>query len=289
MTRTVVGLRRTIGVCATIAMPCVARAQVDSAEIDPVSVAVREAHNGWSARIVRTGDATVFPYGRVQPTVTCAPLRACAIALEPGEVVLGKASGDAERWLIEQTGTGQGGKTPLVVIKPTGCGLATNLVVSTDRRVYDVSLVSPPCAARPGGVDAELTQIVRFYYPDPLPTPRTSGAVDSVPPPLNGDGAPPEALRFDYAIHADKHVNWAPTAVYDDGVHTYLRFPVQLAHGPLPVLRAVTESGTPELMNYAVHGDAFIVDRVIERAELVMGDGGARRVEIVNTRLAVTR
>jgi P-type conjugative transfer protein TrbG len=281
MTRIGVAQLFMVFAAATAAMD--ARAQSDSADGDPVAIAAREAQSGWSARTVRTGDAVVFPYGRAQPTVTCAPLRACVIALEPGEVVLGKASGDAERWLIEQTGTGRGGKTALIVVKPVACNMATNLVVSTDRRVYDVSLVSAPCVTRAGGADAEYTRMVRFYYPDPLLT--RKGDSLAVP---TGDGARPEALRFDYIVHADRRVRWVPTAVYDDGVHTYLRFSAELAHGPLPVLRALSESGTPALMNYAVEGDAFVVDRVIERAELIMGDDG-RRVEIVNTRLAASR
>jgi P-type conjugative transfer protein TrbG len=266
-----------------------AQAPADGDNVDPVAVAAREARNGWSARTVRTGDATVFPYGRVQPIVTCAPLRACVVALEPGEIVQGKASGDAERWLIDQTTTGPGGKTTLIVIKPTACSLVTNLVVSTDRRVYDLSLASPPCGTRAGGADAEYTRMVRFYYPDPLLMARTG--TDSVPPLTadHGDHTRPEALNFGYAISSDKRVRWAPTAVYDDGVHTYLKFPADVAHGPLPVLRAVSEAGVPALMNYSVEGDAFIVDGVIERAELLMGDDGGRRVEIVNTRSVATR
>jgi type IV secretion system protein VirB9 len=256
----------------------VAWAQADSGSADPVVVAMREAERGWSARTVRTGDAVVFPYGRVQPTVTCAPLRACVIELEPGEVVLGKASGDAERWLIDQTATGVKGKTVLVVVKPTACNLTTNLVLSTDRRVYDLSLVSVACTGAAGGPAAEYTRFVRFYYPDPLLTGADSGAGTRR---LRDDESRPERLRFEYALRADKHVRWAPVAVYDDGVHTYVRFADDMARGPLPVLRELSEGGTPRLINYTVEANAFITDRVIDRAELVMGDERSRRVEIV--------
>jgi hypothetical protein len=77
----------------------------DSA-VDPIAIAEQEAARGWSARTVRSGDAVVFPFGRTQPTVTCAPLRACVIQLEAGETVLGSAAGDAERWLLDRTVTG---------------------------------------------------------------------------------------------------------------------------------------------------------------------------------------
>jgi P-type conjugative transfer protein TrbG len=263
---------------ATVSPVDVVMAQTDSASADPVIVAMTEAQRGWSARTVRTGDAVVFPYGRVQPMVTCAPLRACVIELEPGETVLGEASGDAERWLIDRTATGVRGKTVLVVVKPTACSLTTNLVLSTDRRVYDLSLVSAPCTGPAGGPTAEYTRFVRFYYPDPLIAGADSGVGASR---SRGDESRPERLRFEYVVHADKHVRWAPVAVYDDGAHTYLRFAEYMARGPLPVLRALSESGTPALMNYTVEANAFITDRVIDRAELVMGDERSRRVEIV--------
>jgi P-type conjugative transfer protein TrbG len=285
-------MRREVWVAATmvmgVALVGVAFAQTDTTDGDPVAIAAREARSGWSARTVRTGDAVVFPFGRVQPKVTCAPLRACVIALEPGEVVLGKASGDAERWLVDQTATGQGGRTALIVVKPIACNLVTNLVVSTDRRVYDVSLVSAPCAGGAGGAAAEYTRMVRFYYPDSLVTrAQTSGAAAILA--ASEDVARPEDLRFGYSVKADKRARWAPVAVYDDGVHTYIRLPDELAHGPLPILRALTERGAPELVNYAVVGNGFVTDRVVERAELVMAGDEGRRVEIVNTHFSATR
>jgi P-type conjugative transfer protein TrbG len=277
-----------VAVVMGVALVGVAFAQTDTTDGDPVAIAAREARSGWSARTVRTGDAVVFPFGRVQPKVTCAPLRACVIALEPGEVVLGKASGDAERWLVDQTATGQGGRTALIVVKPTACNLVTNLVVSTDRRVYDVSLVSAPCAGPAGGAASEYTRMVRFYYPDSLVTRgQASGAAEILA--ASEDAVRPEDLRFGYSVKVDKHARWAPIAVYDDGVHTYIRLPDELSHGPLPILRAVTERGAPELMNYAVVGNGFVTDRVVERAELVMASDDGRRVEILNTHLGATR
>jgi type IV secretion system protein VirB9 len=272
-----------------VALAGVAFAQTDTTDGDPVAIAAREARSGWSARTVRTGDAVVFPFGRVQPKVTCAPLRACVIALEPGEVVLGKASGDAERWLVDQTATGQGGRAALIVVKPIACNLVTNLVVSTDRRVYDVSLVSAPCAGPAGGAAAEYTRMIRFYYPDSLVTHAQGSSAAAQILAASEDAARPEELRFGYTVKADKHSRWAPIAVYDDGVHTYIRLPDELAHGPLPILRALTERGAPELMNYAVVGNGFVTDRVVERAELVMAGDEGRRVEIFNTHLGATR
>src|SRR5690348_17782571 len=35
-----------------------------------------------------------------------------------------------------------------VIVKPKACGVTTNLVLSTDRRIYDLDLDSPSCPAR---------------------------------------------------------------------------------------------------------------------------------------------
>jgi len=268
----------------------------DSMAGDPVAIAQHEVAQGWSARTVRTGDAVVFPFGRLQPQLTCAPLRACVVVLEPGERVLGKASGDTERWLIAQTATGVGGRTALLVVKPTDCNLATNLVVTTDRRVYDVTLTSVPCVGRAGGATAEYTRIVRFYYPDELLVGRDSAGVVAIRP-MVGDTAgslarttAPARLNFAYTVKADRGVRWAPLHVYDDGAHVYIRLPDSARHGALPVLFEVGRDGSRGMLNYAVDGDAYVTDRVFARAVLVVADGHHEQTaQIINDQLAPAR
>lgn len=273
------------------------RAQDSVGAGDPVLIARQEVALGWSARTVRTGDAVVFPFGRSQPTLTCAPLRACVVELEPGERVLGKASGDTERWLIAQTATGVGGRTALLVVKPTECNLVTNLVVTTDRRVYDVTLTSAPCAGRAGGVTAEYTRIVRFYYPDELLVGGDSAGVAATRPEVGdtsatsrGRGVPPARLNFAYTVKPDRGVRWAPVHVYDDGAHVYIRLPESARHGVLPVLFEVGKDGARGMLNYAVDGDAYVTDRVFARAVLVVPDGHHEQTaQIVNDQLAPAR
>ena len=279
-----------VGMLAATCGAGLARAQTDSGAGDPVAIAQGEAARGWSARTVRTGEAVVFPFGRVQPTLTCAPLRACVIQLEPGERVLGKASGDTERWLIDQTATGAGGRTPLIVIKPTACDLATNLVVTTDRRVYDVTLDAAPCRGRAGGAAAEYTRVIRFYYPNELMVrlATADGSATLATEPIGQ--ARPAQLNFRYLVRADRHVLWAPVHVYDDGAHVYIRLPESTRHGALPVLFQLSEDGARSVLNYAVEGDAYVTDRVFARAVLVVGDGKKEQVaELVNQQLTAAR
>jgi type IV secretion system protein TrbG len=222
--------------------------------------------------------AAVFPFGRTRPTLVCAPLRACAIELEGEERVLGTASGDSERWLVERSATGAGGRTPLVIVKPTSCDITTNLIVTTDRRVYDVTLEAPPCRA---GAHVEYTRVVRFNYPDDLVAAvRDSASVD----------ASPARLNFGYEVRADKHVLWAPAHVYDDGAHVYIRLAEVARHGVLPVLYQVGADGARSMLNYAVEGDAYVTDRVFERAVLVVGEGKKEQTaELINERFDPAR
>jgi type IV secretion system protein TrbG len=235
-----------------------------------VAIAAQEAERGWTPRVVQTGDAEVFPFGSRQPVVTCAPLRACVIELEAAERVVATALGDTERWLVEQTTAA--GRTPLVIVKPTACDIATNLVVATDRRVYDIALDAPSCTHRP----VRYTSRVRFYYP---------GTVVSGPPaPL--DAFHPESLSFAYRWTPDRRAAWSPVAVYDDGAHVYVRVPESARHSDLPVLLLEQEDNSTAVLNYVVTNDTYVTDRIFLRA--ILRDRG-RQVEIVNTRLFVPK
>jgi type IV secretion system protein TrbG len=243
-------------------------AQTDTA----VTIAAQEAERGWTPRVVQTGDAVVYPYGHTQPIVTCAPLHACVIELEAGERVLATALGDTERWLVDQATTGA--RTPLVIVKPTACDLATNLVISTDRRVYDLALDSPVCSR--GAV--HYTRRVRFYYP----------GTGLVQPSMVSSECHAESLSFSYRWTADRRSLWSPVAVYDDGEHAYVRLPESSAsrHGDLPVLLLELDDKSTGVLNYVVANDTYITDRIFSRA--ILRDGG-RQIEIVNTRLAPAR
>ena len=143
---------------------------------NPIVNAVEEYRRTGEARTIQQSAYVAYPYGHSQPTLTCAPLRACVIELEPGEAVLGLVSGDTERWIIGQTLAGPGGATPLVVVKPTDHDLTTNLLITTDRRIYELTLDAPPAPRRgrrgtasrnsseenPQGL---YTRRIRFYYP----------------------------------------------------------------------------------------------------------------------------
>jgi type IV secretion system protein TrbG len=267
-------------------------AQTTAPETGAVTVALREVQErGWAPRVVRTNDAIVYPFGHVDPVLTCAPLRACFIALETGEQVTGVARGDAVRWKVDTIGQSGEARRTLVVVKPTRCNIATNLVVATDRRVYDVALVSPPCEGEAGAAGASALRHVGFYFPDApvreradseskvvAPTATTTAGSQAAP-------APPERLNFAYQWHAAKAVPWAPLTVYDDSAHLYVRLPDAARFSAAPALWEVQPDGSRALLNYVLRDGTYKTDHLVDRAVLSLGSGkNERSVEIVSAR-----
>ncbi|MEM7789560.1 MAG: TrbG/VirB9 family P-type conjugative transfer protein [Bacteroidota bacterium] len=257
------------------------------------------------ARTLRQSTVMVFPFGHVQPVLATAPLRASVIELERGEVVLGMAAGDTERWAYELSYTGAGGDTPIVLVKPLDADITTNLVLSTDRRIYHVTLDAPPAddvlvtAGRPRRGNARgdnpqgrYTRHVRFYYPDEALARLADGldvAAALAPARTPGALASLSDLHFEYRVDGDPEVERAVERVFDDGVHTYVELTERARRsGSAPVLFVLGPGDRREVLNYALSEGRYITDRTFEQAELVLGAsvrtglfglGGRRQVE----------
>ena len=84
-----------------------------------------------------------YLFGVQQPSVVCAVLQVCDVALQAGEQVNSINLGDTARWSIEPAITGGGAnEVQHLIIKPMDVGLETSLVVTTDRRAYHIRLRS---------------------------------------------------------------------------------------------------------------------------------------------------
>jgi P-type conjugative transfer protein TrbG len=262
---------------------------------DPESLARAYRATG-AAPTVESPEATLFPYGKGRPLLHCAPLRACVIELEAAEVLLATSTGDSERWLVQTASSGPGARTPIVVVKPTACDLSTNLVISTDRRLYELGLESPPCRdadAGHGSYNPRLpyTGILRFYYPEEL-VQRWARAEElarlrSSESAAGGTPLSPSArlatLNFDYTWKGDRRYPWTPAHVFDDGEHTFIVLPPSARVEEAPALFTVQADGTTALLNYRYEHQTFIADRVVERAVLVVGTGRSQqKLEIIN-------
>lgn len=211
-----------------------------------------------------------------------APGRVTDIVLEPGEQLAGSgpiAAGDTARWVIGDTLSGEGEAQRIhILVKPTLPGLATNLVINTDRRTYYVELRA--------GTVTYMASVAWTYPKDALivlakpaapPRPTSTASPTTPPAPTDPDFS---RLNFDYRVSGDK-VGWRPQQVYDDGAKVHLVFPAGIAAGELPPLFLLDGAGKGGLVNYRVEGRQIIVDRLFDRAELRLGDKrSAKRVRI---------
>jgi type IV secretion system protein VirB9 len=217
------------------------------------------------------GGVQIFAYdpGRVYEVWT-APLRVTTLTLAPGETIVSKAAGDTVRWQIGETTSGEGAnKRAHVMIKPLERRLETNLVLSTSERVYLIELKSGP----PDAFNAAVTWDLGAVLP-PAPA-RTAEAEH---PSLVTPQGPLDAR---YRIESKGHPPaWAPAAVMTDGARTFLRFPADLSAQETPALFALGPDGADQLVNYRQQGGLWVVDRVLDRAELRLGEKHAQVVRI---------
>jgi type IV secretion system protein VirB9 len=174
----------------------------------------------------------------------------------------------------------------LIVVKPHDCDVTTNLVLATDRRLYDLTLDSPPCKRRSTNPQQPYVRHVRFYYPDETIA-RWSKPADAPPVRIAPDVL---SLNFAYRVEREHGFPWAPAQVFDDGAHVYLKLPEQARHAEAPVLFLVDDDGSQVLVNYSVRGgDTYVTDRLFDRAVLVAGVGGKERHVLIERKEVAER
>lgn len=234
--------------------------------------------------------AVVFGFGTTLPTIICAPLFICDLQLQAGELVSDINIGDSVRWKISPAESGTPGqKVTHVLIKPTDAGLTTNLIVTTDRRVYVVKLVSEP---------KTWMARVSFSYPDEaraqwdafMAAQRAERAVAQATQAVTRTatvlptGESIDRLDFGFDLRGDKP-SWRPVRVYSDGRKTYIEFPRELRDDEAPALVGVGPGNAPEVINYRTKGNRYVIDQVVDRVALISGVGRHQvRVEIQRQR-----
>jgi P-type conjugative transfer protein TrbG len=205
----------------------------------------------------------VYPFndGTIYRVYT-APGRVTDIALQPREQLGAVASGDTVRWVIGDTTSGSGTeKRTHVLVKPFTAGLTTNLIITTDRRTYHLTVSS---AAGPA-----MSAISWTYPQDALIALQRQREQAAAAAPV-ASGLEVDNLRFDYTITGDRPT-WRPLRAFDDGRQTFIEFPVALATGEAPPLFLVDAKREAQLVNYRVRGRFYIVDRLFDTAELRLG------------------
>jgi P-type conjugative transfer protein TrbG len=202
------------------------------------------------------------------------------ISLEPGERFTNISSGDPNRWSYSLAVSGSGASLQQnVLVKPSLPDIGTNMVITTDKRIYNLKLIS--------SMNAQSTINVSFWYPHDMVQAVNGASIKQVDaarvasvPDVNLNN-----LNFNYTISCGwfcRGPGWVPLRVFDDGTHTYIQFPAGISNRDMPAL-FVLARGAKELVNYRSKPPYFVVDKIFRQAVLIIGVGRCQTsVTIIN-------
>ena len=237
----------------------------------------RVAKANDEARVSPTRDGyvnaiQVWPYAEgALYQIYASPGRVTDVMLQEGEELVSVSAGDTVRWIVGDTTSASGAAQRVhVLVKPIRAALKTNLVISTNRRIYLLELTATP---------QTWMASVSWNYPQDqfAMLKRQSARAEAAAPVAQGIAL--ERLRFRYDISGDKP-SWRPLRAFDDGERVYIEFPQGIGQGELPPLFVVGSGGTGELVNYRYRAPYYIVDRLFGAAELRLGGDKAQVVRI---------
>ena len=245
---------------------------------EPADEKVRVSRANEEARIAPTREGyvnaiQVWPHadGALYQVYT-SPGRVTVIALQPGEELVTVSAGDTVRWIVGDTASGSGASLRVnVLVKPTRVGLKTNLVITTNRRIYLLELTSTPQA---------WMASVSWDYPKDRMLALQKQARDAQAAAPVDSGLSVEQIRFRYAISGDAP-SWKPLRAFDDGQRVYIQFPGGIAQGELPPLFVIGPQGDGQLVNYRFRSPYYVVDRLFGAAELRLGGFKGGKAEVV--------
>jgi type IV secretion system protein VirB9 len=206
--------------------------------------------------------------------VYTSPGRVTVISLQAGETLVAVSAGDTARWIVGDTTSGNGdNKQVQILVKPTRENLKTNLVITTDRRIYLLDLVAT--------AKTWMASVSWDYPKDRLAALAKQRAQSEPAAPIKSD-VDLQQLRFRYAISGDTPP-WRPLRAFDDGQRVFIQFPDGIAQGELPPVFVVGAGGDAELVNYRFRWPYYVIDRLFGAAELRLGGDTAQVVRVTRT------
>lgn len=209
----------------------------------------------------REGVQSIFTYSEDSMyTIYCRVNHLTTILLQPGEKVTFVGGGDTARWRRASATTGSTeGEREVIYIKPSSINLKTNLVINTNKRNYQIILISDKNLYNPS---------IKWQYPDDemiekIEMAKEKERLESIQEPLD-----PTELNYNYVLSTNKY-DFTPKDVFNDKTKTYIVMKDNLQE--MPTLYIV-DGKNLLLVNYRTKGNFIIVDRLFDKAELKIGD-----------------
>src|SRR5438105_3898712 len=88
-----------------------------------------------------------------------------------------------------------------------------------------------------------------------------------------------DRLKFDYSLEGDAACG--PVRVLDNGAKTYIQLPATSKADEIPVLVVLNAEGKEQLVNSRFINGWYEVDRLFDRAALILGVGGEQRKIVI--------
>lgn len=180
------------------------------------------------------------------------------LALHKGETINFVGGGDTSAWAINSS-TVDG--VPHIYIKPVVETSTTNIIVTTNKRSYQIIV----------NTSDWYNPMVRWTYndedmADALARQRRDEA--TITDTMNGMSV--TDLNFDYSIKGSSDNK--PSMVFDDGEKTVIKYNKKLPKkAPAIFIRERGHNGV-SLVNFKMKDNCYILDRVVDQAELRFSD-----------------
>jgi type IV secretion system protein VirB9 len=165
----------------------------------------------------------VWPYSEgALYQVYASPGRITDVMLQEGEELTSVSAGDTVRWIVGDTTSASGPTQRVhVLVKPVRSNLKTNLIITTNRRIYLLELTA---------TEATWMASVSWDYPrDRLTMLKTQAQHAEAAAPV-AQGIALDRLAFRYDISGDTPP-WRPLRAFDDGERVYIQFPAGISQG----------------------------------------------------------
>ena len=178
------------------------------------------------------------------------------LVFKKGETIKYVGGGDTAGWAVSNT-TVDG--TPHLFIKPVVETSTTNLIVTTDKRSYQLILNTSdwynPIVSWTYDAETRNANLIEEQKNERI----TMGKVNV---------ANVEDLDFNYDVSGSGN---KPTMVFSDGTQTYIKFK-KAAQKQLPIF--IRERGHKEmqLVNYTIKDNYYIVEKVFDMAQIKDGN-----------------
>jgi P-type conjugative transfer protein VirB9 len=202
---------------------------------------------------------------------------ASRLVFAPDETILDVASGFTKGWefsnrrnllyIKARSLKAEDGQPPM---RPMPGKWDTNLMVTTNLRMYDIDLHLVAAPGRGKAGVPRVTYRVEFRYPaEDAAVARTAAEKARLQAKLE---AKPQPRNWNYSMQiGDNSADIAPTAAYDDGRFTYLRFP---NNRDFPAAFVVAADKSESLVNSHVDPDdpgLLVLHRVSRQMVLRLG------------------